>query len=57
MFHLLKIRTSIDIFSTEKRKATFDLKYMLDLVGNPEDLFSHNEAHIVLLAARQDPVI
>ena len=22
---------------------------MLELVGNPEDLFSHNEAHIVLV--------
>ena len=27
MFHLLKSRTSIDIFRTEKCKATFGLKY------------------------------
>ena len=27
MFHLLKIRTSIDIFRTEKCKVTFGLKY------------------------------
>ena len=29
MFHLLKIRTSIDIFRTEKCKVTFGLKYSL----------------------------
>ena len=23
---------------------------MLDLVGNPEDMFSHNEAHILIIA-------
>ena len=28
MFHLLKIRTSVDIFSTEKCKVTFGLKYI-----------------------------
>ena len=28
MFHLLKIKTSIDIFSTEKCKVTFGLKYI-----------------------------
>ena len=28
MFHLLKIRTSIDIFKNEKCKATFGLEYM-----------------------------
>ena len=28
MFRLLKIRTSIDIFRTEKYKVTFDLKYI-----------------------------
>ena len=28
MFHLLKIRTSIDVFSTEKCKVTFGLKYI-----------------------------
>ena len=28
MFHLLKIRTSIDIFKNEKRKVTFGLKYI-----------------------------
>ena len=28
MFHLLKNRTSIDIFRTEKCKVTFGLKYM-----------------------------
>ena len=28
MFHLLKIRTRIDIFRTEKCKATFGLKYI-----------------------------
>ena len=27
MFHLLKIRTSIDKFRTEKDKVTFGLKY------------------------------
>ena len=27
MFHLLKVRMSIDIFSTEKCKVTFVLKY------------------------------
>ena len=28
MFHLLKIRKSIDIFVTEKCKVTFDLKFI-----------------------------
>ena len=28
MFHLLKIRTSIDIFKNEKYKVTFGLEYM-----------------------------
>ena len=28
MFHLLKSRTSIDIFRTEKCKVTFGLKYI-----------------------------
>ena len=28
MFHLLKVRTSIDIFSTEMRNVTFGLKYI-----------------------------
>ena len=31
MFHLLKIRTSIDIFKSEKRKVTFGLEY---IIGN-----------------------
>ena len=30
MFHLLQIRTSIDICRTEKCKATFGLKYTFD---------------------------
>ena len=29
MFHLLKIRTSKDIFSNEKCKVTFGLKYIM----------------------------
>ena len=29
MFHILKVRTSIDIFSTEKCKVTCGLKYSL----------------------------
>ena len=29
MFHLLKIRTSIDIFKNEKCKVTFGLEYIL----------------------------
>ena len=29
MFHLLKIRTSIDIFKNEKCKVTFGLEYYL----------------------------
>ena len=29
MFHLLKIRTSIDIFKNEKCNATFGLEYIL----------------------------
>ena len=33
MFHLLKIRTSINIFSTEKCKVTFGLKYILKSIG------------------------
>ena len=28
MFHLLKIRTSIDIFKNEKCKVTFGLEYI-----------------------------
>ena len=32
--HLLKIRSSIDIFSTEKCKVTFGLKYILIGVCN-----------------------
>ena len=35
-FHLLKIRTSIDIFKNEKCKVTFGLEYMyLTLAGFP----------------------
>ena len=30
MFHLLKIRTSIDIFKNEKCKVTFGLESFLD---------------------------
>ena len=30
MFHLLKIRTSIDIFKNEKCKVTFGLEYILE---------------------------
>ena len=33
MFHLLKIRTSIDKFSIEKRKVTFGLKYNVYLTA------------------------
>ena len=29
MFHLLQIRTSIDIFRTEKCKVTFGLRYSI----------------------------
>ena len=29
MFHLLKIKTSIDIFKNEKCKVTFGLEYIL----------------------------
>ena len=29
MLHLLKVRTSIDIFSTEKCKVNFGLKYSM----------------------------
>ena len=32
MFHLLKIRTSIDIFKNEKCKATFGLEYIIQLL-------------------------
>ena len=31
MFHLLKIRTSIDIFNNEKCKVTFGLEYSYDI--------------------------
>ena len=31
MFHLLKIRKSIDIFKNEKCKVTFGLEYILHL--------------------------
>ena len=30
MFHLLKIRTSIDIFKNEKCKVTFGLEYIME---------------------------
>ena len=30
MFHLLKIRTSVDIFKNEKCKVTFGLEYILN---------------------------
>ena len=30
MFHVLKIRTSIDIFKNEKCKITFGLEYMFN---------------------------
>ena len=33
MFHLLKIRTSIDIFKNEKCKVTFGLEYIMS-IGN-----------------------
>ena len=32
MFHLLKIRTSIDIFKNEKCKVTFGLEYISNLI-------------------------
>ena len=35
MFHLLKIRTSIDIFKNEKCKVTFGLEYSLKLTRFP----------------------
>ena len=35
MFHLQKVRTSIDIFSTEKCKVTFGLEFICDAI------FSH----------------
>ena len=38
MFHLLKVRTSIDIFRTEKCKVTFGLKYIIII----DVLFAHN---------------
>ena len=35
MFHLLKIRTSIDIFKNEKCKVTFGLVYTFQNVTRP----------------------
>ena len=32
MFHLLKIRLSIDIFRNEKCKVTFGLEYIIKIV-------------------------
>ena len=31
MFHLLKIRTSLDIFKNEECKVTFGLEYILEI--------------------------
>ena len=38
MFHLLKIRTSIDIFKNEKCKVTFGLEYIKIINKNHEHL-------------------
>ena len=59
MFHLLKIRTSIDIFKNEKCKVTFGLEYMLqDLMKfhhnilkkkeTPEDQWSYKRSPDIL---------
>ena len=32
MFHLLKIRTSIDIFKNEKCKVTFGIEYIIEYI-------------------------
>ena len=39
MFHLLKIRTSIDIFKNEKCKVTFGLEYSILLLRLPTTAF------------------
>ena len=40
MFHLLKIRTSIDIFKNEKCKVTFGLEFdAFLLINKPKFLF------------------
>ena len=38
-FHLLKIRTSIDIFKNEKCKVTFGLEYITNLHSFKNDNF------------------
>ena len=48
MFHLLKIRTSIDIFTNEKCKVTFGLEYIYTvdlkwLYGRSREC--HNQTH------------
>ena len=49
MFHLLKIRTSIDIFKNEKCKVTFGLEY-INLFAMLQNHFSQqNLSNNVLL--------
>ena len=62
MFHLLKIRTSIDIFKNEKCKVTFGLEYIFRLVyivlnvrdvnksENPSFVFLSIEGYVFLLS-------
>ena len=48
MFHLLKIRTSIDIFKNEKCKVTFGLVYITFVMFVTLVLFSENdETHTI----------
>ena len=44
MFHLLKIRTSIDIFKNEKCKVTFGLEY----INTAKVMIMNTHLHFVL---------
>ena len=43
MFHLLKIRTSIEIFKNEKCKVTFGLEYIISMTMMMTDKSNYSE--------------
>ena len=45
MFHLLKIRTSIDTFKNEKCKVTFGFEYIINQ-GKNRYMYKGNKQHL-----------
>ena len=51
--YTMKTRGNEPTFSENERKCAATgcaARFVWDLVGNPEDRFSHNEAHFILLS-------